>query len=451
MSSPKHFDVIVVGGGVSGFVAAAAASRNGAKTLLVERDGALGGTMTNALVGPMMTFHSGSEPLIRGIPQEVVKRLVALGASPGHVIDTTGYVKTVTPFDSEGLKLVAQRMVLESGAQILLNSWVQDVILEGNTLRGVTVLNKGGSEDLYGRVLIDASGDGDLAFRSGAPWAMGRENDHAVQPVSLMFKVGPVDPHAIKDHIFNHPEDFKMTAEGIQALQGQSHIAVNGFMQMLAQSITNGELSLNRDHVLFFSSSNPDEAVINMSRIAVSNPLDAWEMSRAELLGREQMAALLAFLQHHIPGFEKARILAAGSRVGVRESRRILGEYILTGEDILGGAHFPDAVLRYAYPIDLHPSITGESNEDRFLKSGEYYEIPYRCLVPLKVEQLLVAGRCISATHEAQGSLRTSPACMALGQAAGTAAALSIREESSPRNLSTALLQQVLRHQGVFI
>ena len=451
MSSPKNFDVIVVGGGVTGFVAATAASRNGAKTLLIERDGALGGTMTNALVGPMMTFHSGSEQLIRGIPQEVIDRLAALGASPGHVIDTTGYVKTVTPFDSEALKLVAQRMVLESGAEILLSSWMQDVILEGNTLRGVSVLNKGGSEKLYGRVLIDASGDGDLAFRSGAAWAMGRENDHAVQPVSLMFKVGPIEPEIIKDHILQHPEDFKMTPEGIRALQGQTHIAVNGFMQTLAQSIQNGELALNRDHVLFFSSNTPNEAVINMSRIAVADPLDAWEMSKAELLGREQMAALLTFLRNHIPGFGKARILAAGNRVGIRESRRILGEYILTGEDILRGVQFPDAVLRYAYPIDLHPSTAGERNEDRFLKSGDYYEIPYRCLVPLKVEQLLVAGRCISATHEAQGSLRTSPACMALGQAAGTAAALSIREETNPRRLSTGMLQQTLREQGVYI
>ena len=451
MNLQKSYDVIVVGGGVTGFVAATAASRNGAKTLLIERDGALGGTMTNAMVGPMMTFHSVNEQLIKGLAQEVVDWLVAIQASPGHIIDNTGYVKTVTPFDNEALKLVAQRMVLESGADILLNTWVQDVIMEENTLRGVVVFNKGGTEKLFGRVLIDASGDADIAFRSGAPWVMGRDIDQCVQPVSLMFKVGPIHIQAIKDHITNHADDFNMTPEGIQALKGQTHIAVNGFIKKLQQSIKSGELPLHRDHVLFFSANDPNEAVINMSRIAVVDPLNTWEMTKAELLGREQMFVLMAFLQKYIPGFEKAHILAAGNRVGVRETRRIIGEYILTGEDVLNGKHFPDAVMRNAYPIDIHPPTVGETNQDLFLKYGEYYEIPYRCLVPLKVEQLLVAGRCISATHEAQGSTRTSPACMALGQAAGTAAALSVREETNPRNLQSEKLQQTLRDQGVYI
>jgi hypothetical protein len=451
MTNNKNWDVIVVGGGVTGFVAATAAGRNGAKTLLIERDGSLGGTMANALVSPMMTFHSSKEQIIKGLAQEVVDRLIAIHASPGHVFDTTGYVKSVTPFDNEALKLIAQRMVLESGSELLLDTLVQDVIIEGDILRGVIVRHKGGIEELYGRVIIDSSGDADVAAKAGAPWEIGRESDKLVQPVSLMFKVGPIDLHKLKLHIINHPQDFDMTKEGINALAEQEFISINGFIDQLQKSIKDGELPLYRQHCLFFSTNHADEVLINMSRITNIDPLSAWDLTKAEVLGREQMFALMDFFQKYIPGFEKAHILSAGARVGVRESRRIIGEYVLTGEDITSGRHFSDAVVRNAYPIDIHAPTTHEPDVDGFLKVGEYYEIPYRCLVPLKVEQLLVAGRCISATHEAQGSTRISPTCMALGQAAGTAAALSIKEETNPRSLNPDTLQQTLRLQGVYI
>jgi hypothetical protein len=451
MSTNKNWDVIVVGGGMSGFVAATAAARNGSKTLLIERDGSLGGTMATNLVGPMMTFHSIDKQMIKGMAQEVVDRLIALGASPGHIVDNTGYVATVTPFENEALKLVAQRIVLESGAEILLDTWVQDVIMEENTIRGVTVFHKGGRENLYGRVVIDASGDGDVAFRSGAPYEMGRNEDKRVQPVSLMFRVGPIDMKLLKDYILAHPEEFRLNEDGIKALSTQEHIAVNGLIEKLQSYIKKEDLPIRRETVLFFSTGQANEIIINMSRIADINPLDAWSLTKAELLGREQMFALVQFLQKVVPGFGNIHLLAAGARVGVRESRRIMGEYVLTEEDVLGGKHFKDAVMRNSYPIDVHPPSPEEPQFDGFLKSGEYYEIPYRCLVPKKVEQLLVAGRCISATHEAQGSSRTSPACMALGQAAGTAAALSIQEETNPRLLNPDLLRQTLLSQGVYI
>ncbi len=297
MNMNKNWDVIVVGGGVTGVVAATAAARNGAKTLLIERDGSLGGTMATNLVGPMMTFHSFQNQMIKGMAQEVVNRLVALGASPGHIVDNTGYVATVTPFENEALKLVAQRMVLESGAEILLDTWVQDVIMEENTIRGLMVFHKGGSEALYGRVIIDTSGDGDVAFRAGAPYEMGRNLDHRVQPVSLMFRVGRIDLQVLKDYILAHPEEFDLNEEGTRAIRTQEHIAVNGFVEKLQNSIRKGDLPLHRESVLFFSTGQADEVIINMSRIADINPLDAWSLTKAELLGREQMYALLQFLK----------------------------------------------------------------------------------------------------------------------------------------------------------
>jgi hypothetical protein len=266
-----------------------------------------------------------------------------------------------------------------------------------------------------------------------------------------MFKVGPIDTQILREYILNHPEEFDMTPEGIRAIGEQDFFSVNGFIDKLQKSIREDEIPLSRESLLFFSTNYPDEVIVNTSRVSDINPLDIWELTKAEFLAREQIFALMSFLQKKIPGFEKAHIISAGSRVGVRESRRIIGEYILTAEDVLSGRHFPDAVVRNAYPIDIHAPTAEETNIDKFLRPGEYYEIPYRCLVPLKIEQLLVSGRCISTTHEAIGSTRTSPTCMALGQAAGTAAALSVKEETSPRALEPGVLRKTLIEQGVYL
>ncbi len=451
MAADKIWDVIVCGGGLTGVCAATAAARNQARTLLVEQTGVLGGTMTNNLVGPMMSFHSAKEQVIRGLAQEVVDRLIALGASPGHVIDNTGYVETVTPFDNEVLKLVAQRMVLESGAELLYHAHIEDVILQGQTIQGLVIRHKGGVEKLFGRVMIDSSGDADVAYLSGAPCEMGRASDGLVQPVSLMFKVGPVNLPAVMEYMRQHPDECCLGEKGTDAYLGQQVIAVCGFSALLQRSIQAGEIPLRREDVLFFSSGVPDEVTINMSRIAGVNPLDAWDLTRAEVVGREQVYAIMAFLRSKVIGFEKAHILSTGTGVGIRESRRVMGEYVLTQEDVLQNRHFADAILRNSYPIDIHASTPDDPYGGGFVEPGQFYEIPYRCLVPQKVEQLLVAGRCISTTHEAQGSIRTSPTCMAMGQAAGTAAALSIREETSPRNIKTDLVRQVLVQQGAFL
>jgi hypothetical protein len=405
--------------------------------------------MTNSLVGPMMTFHSSSEQVITGLAQELVDRLVAQRASPGHIFDTSGYVTTVTPFDHEGMKLVLQRMALESGVSVLLHTLVENVLVDGDQMRGIVVRHKGGVEELHARVVIDASGDGDVACQAGAPYEQGRPQDGLVQPVSLMFKMSGVDLETIKDYLISHPEVARLSPRGAQAYADQYLVAVCAFDEILQESIASGEVPFKRDEVLFFSTDNPSDVIVNMSRVQHINPVNAWELSRAELEAREQIHALSHFLQRRIPGFEHARMVTSGSRIGIRESRRILGDYILTAEDVINSRHFEDGIARSAYPIDIHAPDPSEKQVDSFLKQGESYEIPYRCLVPQKIENLLVTGRCISTTHEAQASTRVSPVCMALGQAAGTAAALSIRQGSSPRQLDTNLLRQTLISQKV--
>ncbi|MGC9348940.1 MAG: FAD-dependent oxidoreductase [Anaerolineae bacterium] len=450
----EAWDVIVVGGGVSGVVAATAAARNGARTLLIEKDGSLGGTMTMCLVGPMMTFHSATEQVIRGLAQEVVDRLVALKASPGHILDTTGYVATVTPFDAEALRLVAQRMVKEAGAEVLFHSTVVDVTKSDQELTGIVVQHRNGRALLQTEVVVDATGDADVAALAGAPCAFGRPKDGLVQPVSLMFKVGGWDKGSFTDYVTDHPEVLRLSREGIAAYQREPLVAVAGFEELLREAIVSGELGdLQREHVLFFNTHRPDEVIVNMSRVTGVDPRDAVSMSQAEVRGREQVFAIMDFLRRRVPGFSRARITGVGARVGVRESRRIVGEVVLTAEDVVGGRTWPDAIARSAYPIDIHsPTGAKEGSEaefkNDFLSEGITYDIPYRSLIPLEVDGLLATGRCISTTVEAHGATRVSPSCMAFGQAAGTAAALAVAAGVPPREVDVGELQATLVRQG---
>ena len=444
----KSYDVIVAGGGVAGVTAAVAAARNGARTLLVERHNCLGGTMAAGLVGPMMTFHDAlGRQVIAGLAQEIVDRLVALGASPGHIPDTSGYTSTITPFDAEALKLVAQRMVLEAGAEVLLHTYIAAPVVSDQAAAGIVVENKGGRETLGAAVVIDATGDADVAARAGAACAVGRPEDGLTQPASLMFRIVGVDLARLKAHAHAHPEDFRLGPDGPAGYDRQALIAVCGFWRAVRQAQAAGEFHVERDHVLFFSTHRPDEAIVNMSRVTRLQPLDPWALTRAELTAREQVFEILAFLRRHVPGLEQARLVASGAQIGVRESRRIVGEYVLTGDDCAGARKFPDAIARSAYPIDIHQP-DGQGNLDRFLPPGETYDVPYRCLVPRGIDGLLVAGRCISTDHQAHGSTRVSPTCMAFGQAAGTAAALAVRLGVSPRQVPVDELQALLRRQG---
>jgi len=455
----SQWDVIVVGGGVAGTTAAISAARNGASTLLIEKDACLGGTLTTCLVGPMMTFHSATEQVIRGLPQEIVDRLIELGASPGHVLDTSGYVATVTPFDAETLKLVAERMVREAGAEILYHTLLTAATVAGPSSRGgagrtLTATHRGTITELQAKVVIDATGDADVAARAGAPSDLGRPEDGLVQPVSLMFRVTGWDKESFTTYAIAHPDVLRLSRHGAEPYKTQPLIAVAGFSDVLREEMAAGHLGdLQREHVLFFNTHRPDEVTVNMSRVTAVNPLDAHSLTEAEVRAREQVFAIMDFLRRRIPGFRHARIAAVGSRVGVRESRRIIGDVVLTGDDIRRGRSWPDVIARSAYPIDIH-APTGRKDEaldeygDDFVSQGTTYQIPYRALLPRDTEHLLVAGRCISTTAEAHGATRVSPTCMATGQAAGTAAALAVHAGVTPRRIDIKDLQHTLRHQG---
>ena len=441
------YDVLVIGGGNAGCAAALAAARHGARTLLVERYGFLGGTATAAMVGPWMTFHSGNERIVGGIAQEIVERLMAMGGSPGHLHDSSDYVPTITPFDPELHKALLFEMMEESGVQLLLHGYFLDALRdERGGVRGARVATVGGPREFEGAVTIDASADAYVAAAAGVELQQGDERGR-VQPASLMFRLSHVDLEATAAYVRANPDEMRTT---IPPAERSAHAltAVAGLYELWNRARTRGDVTVPRELVSFFISPYPDEVSVNMTRVVDIDPLDPEDLTRAEIDARGQALELLAFFRRDVPGFANARIAATAAQIGIRESRRIVGVYTLTRDDVLSARTFEDAVARSAYPIDIHnPSGSGTTTQR--LPPGASYEIPYRCLVPAHVERLLVAGRCISTTHEALASTRLTPTVMTLGQAAGTAAALCAAEALAPRDVPAAELRASLIADGV--
>ena len=439
-------DVLVVGGGNAGCAAALAAARSGADVLLVERYGFLGGTATASMVGPGMTFHSGDDRIVGGIAQEIVERLVALGGSPGHLHDASDYVATITPFDPEIHKALLFDLMRESGVKLLLHAWFLDALLEGTRVAGARVATVGGTRTLRAARTIDATADAYVAAAAGVPTQQGDARGN-VQPASLMFRLSHVDRDALAAYVRRRPEQMRSSLKTHERTP-DALTAVAGLYELWDEARRSGEVTVPRELVSFFATPYDDEVTVNMTRVVNIDPLDPDDLTRAEVEARAQVMELLRFFRARVPGFADARIAATATQIGVRESRRIVGEYTLTADDVLNARTFPDAVARSSYPIDIHnPAGTGTATQR--LAPGASYEIPYRCLVPLFADDLLVAGRCISTTHEALASTRLTPTVMTLGQAAGTAAAISVAGGVSPRDIVTDRLRERLIADGV--
>lgn len=465
----REYDVLVVGGGNAGCAAALAAARHGAKTLLVERYGFLGGTATAAMVGPWMTFHSGSKRIVGGIAQEIVERLQRKGGSPGHVHDSSDYVSTITPFDPEIHKAVLFEMMQEAGVQLLLHAYflrtlmkpldfargpepvlssVEAIPQDETAVEGAVFATVAGERGYRARFTIDATADAYVAASAGVATQKGDERGR-VQPASLMFRLSHVDLSKTATYVRMHPDQMRTSLKAHERV-APAMTAVAGLYDLWNDALEHGEVGVPRELVSFFITPYPDEVTVNMTRVTDIDPLDPDDLTRAEVEARGQVMQLLAFFRSRVPGFENARIAATGTQIGIRESRRIVGEYTLTREDVLQGRHFEDAVARSAYPIDIHnPSGTGTTTHR--LAEGQSYEIPYRSMVPAHVDRLLVAGRCISTTHEALASTRLTPTVMTLGQAAGTAAALAKQTGERLSSIDVPKLRSLLMDDGVLL
>lgn len=444
--------VTVVGGGPAGVCAAIAAARNGANTLLIESGNCLGGMATLGQVNPFMTCYDkdGEQMIIRGLFEEIVERLIARGGAlhPGDIPTNsafTSYItvghKHVTPFDAELLKVVLDEMCTEAGVQVLFHTTFVSPVMQDNCLTGLVVMTKGGLRLVKTDMVIDCTGDADVACRSGVPCEMGDEASGRIQPVTMFFRIGNVDSAKVEADIARNRDNF-YRKDGVN---------YRSFHWRVAEARANGDWDLQRVSIGMFRGVREDEWNINTSRIMGVDATDPDQLSHAEIEGRQQVQQIFRFLKKYVPGCENAVLMSTPAHIGVRETRHIKGEYILKTEDVLQGALPEDSILLAANSIDVHGRFGPMSNEYVTVENGEYYGVPYRCLVPLKVENLLVAGRCVSATSEAAGAIRVMPPCMALGQAAGTAAAQAVKTHTTPRTLDVQALRQTLRQQGAFL
>ncbi len=428
----KHYNVIVIGGGPAGTVAAISAARLGQKVLLVESGNALGGAMHNMLVLPFMEYYTPirncKEPfeLARGIFSEIVDRNIEMMRD----LEGDGAYfarKPMSYFNEEYMKIVLSRMVREAGADVLYHARFHSAACEDNKITSIKVISRGEELTLEADTYIDCTGDAEVAYRAGFPTHLGREGDNLCQPMTLCFRLAGVD----KEKFFN--------SDNMRLMQ-----------QLYREAKLRGEISNPREDVLFFNTAHPNIIHLNTTRVVMHNPTDPMEISDAEEIVREQVYEMFRFFRKYVAGCEKATLLATAPHIGIRESRMIDGEYTLTQEDLLACTKFEDGIAACNYDIDIH-NPEGSGTTHYYFKDYTYYTIPYRCLVPKNSANLLVAGRCISSTHEAQASYRVIPYVCTLGEAAGVAATVAIKNGTTVKDADVAQIQAQLRAQGAFI
>jgi hypothetical protein len=434
----------VIGGGPAGIAAAVAAARNGARTRLVERFGFLGGNLTAGLVGPCMTSFSldGREQLIRGVFDEFVRRMEknggALHPSRTHAGDAyAGFIvyghDKVTPFEPEAAKTTALEMCREAGVDLRLHSFVADAVVRDGRVTGVVSVSKSGMEMLPAKVTVDCSADADVAAAAGVTTHYGRDSDGLAQPMTMFFRVSGVDDDTVERYARTHPDDFRM------------------FESIVTKARQEGRFPSPRRGVGMYKTLRPGVWRINTTRVLQRDGTDVVDLTAAELEGRDQVQALVSFFRESLPGFGQCELLDTAAMVGVRETRRIVGEYRLELSDLQTGRHFDDVVALCAYPVDIHDPTGSGGGVDESAGTANVYEIPYRSLVPRDVDGLLVAGRSISASHEALAAVRVMPPAFAMGEAAGTAASLAARSGTAPRKVDIAALHHALVDRGAYL
>lgn len=414
----KNYDVLVIGGGPGGVPAAVAAARAGARTLLVERYGFLGGMATAGLVNPFMGYWAGKRPVIAGIFAEMMDRLRAEGA----------LAKDNQTFDEEAYKFVLDDIVRESGADVLFHTTFVRCRTTAGRIESLELVSKGGPFEVSARIYVDASGDADVAASAGARVEMGRAEDGLCQPMTLCFRVAGIDRSQCPD--FGE----------LRKLLTKVYLGAKA----------RGAVTNPREDILTFKTLRDDVLHFNTTRVTGKSAIDPAELTAAEFEARRQARELVVLFRGEVPGFGNAYLQKAGLLIGVRESRRVMASYVLTMEDVVGARKFGDAIACSTYPVDIH-NPAGTGTVIRHLPPNEWYEIPYRCLVPEGQGNLLMASRSISATHEAHSSMRVMPVVAAIGQAAGTAAAMAVRTGIEPSKVAPRSLREALRAAGAFV
>ncbi len=413
----KRYDLAVIGGGFAGVAAALAAARAGARVLLVEKSNCLGGAAVNCLVNPFMRYWTEIDgtrvDLSAGIFREIRDRMEAL-----HAMEQKSFLE-------EELKYVLNEMVGEAGVDLLFHAYIFKAHCCGDRVERVSVVTRSGEMEIEADYFVDATGDAQLAYLAGCQTVLGRASDHLCQPMTLCFRLGNVDVDA-----------FYASRERLK----QAH----------AKSLAAGELINPREDILVFKTPIPNVLHFNTTRVVKKDPTDPEAFTEAEVIARKQVYEIYDFMKAHADGLEHSFLMMTAAEIGVRESRMIVGEYVLTEADCRGCVRFEDAIAACNYDIDIHnPEGTGTSHY--LFPAGAYYTIPYRSLIPKSVSNMLVAGRCISSDHGAQASYRIMPVVCCIGEAAGTAIGLAVAQACAVRDVNIGKLQQTLKNNGAYI
>lgn len=451
-----RYDVAVIGAGSAGVAAAVAAARNGARTVLVDAGPMAGGELVSGL--PLnAVLNARGEWVAGGVCREIIEACREMGGLVEPYFDWRSL--WLVCVDPEIMKIAVARLLRDAGVDLLLYTFAEDVVVADGSVEGVYVRNKNGRTLINAGLFVDCSGDGDIAALAGAPWEKGGSKGE-LQPVTMIFRMMGVDPEPLLDFVRKHPENVALgeclleprsKAECAEALyrQGVPSVFFDGKAPLVAEAVRRGELHPCGILAICPVSTARREVSLNTTRIANldATRTDALSMALPQLL--DQVWACARFLTARVPGFEKAAFSGIAPRIGIRETRRILGEYVLTGADVLSGRKRADGICKGAHELDVHGA--GAAHRREMIAEGGSYDVPFGCLLPRQTTNLLVAGRCLSATREAHGSARVMGTCMGMGQAAGTAAAMCAADGGSLRQISIPALRDRLSEQGAVL
>ncbi len=448
----RKYDVVVIGGGPGGIPAAIAASRNGAKVLLVEKNGYLGGNLTIGL--PLLGYlDKDGKPVTAGIAQELVDELKKRNSCTDHY--TCPMHNSITLYDHEIFKVVAFEMCLNADVEILLHTEIIDTTVENGKIKTVTLFGKGYHIEVEAAVYIDASGDGDMGYMAGATYNMGQKDTGALQPPTLMFTLGNVDTDKTIEFIASDPEQMRLcdTIEcdfdkyNAEFFRSNPHHVMVGLRKLFLELKAKGELPVDRDTLIYIKSLLPGEVHINSTRHLGINGSDVLDLTRSEIEGHLQIPKLVETLKKYVPGFENCYITQIYPSMGIRETRRFTGLCELTEEKIMVGDVPEDTVALGSYIIDIHEG----NGAGTIVKRIKPYGIPYGCTVSKDIDNLMFSGRCASLDAVVMSSARVMPTCMAIGEAAGVGAALAVRQNILPSQVDVKEVRNILRNANVIL
>lgn len=434
-------DVLVVGSGPSGLAAAISSAREGVETMLIERYGCLGGNLTAVGVEGIAWYRREGTVDVEGIGIEFEQRAKAMGASSPEPQSKSEAI------NAEMFKVVADTLVLEAGVKVLLHSWVIDVIMEGNVLSGVIIHNKSGRFAIWAKRIIDCTGDADLAVYSGAPWI--KTPREVMLPVTVMFSVIGVDRARFLEYVKENPTTYRDWGKNWDIQKGgkEDELFSPYLQKPFDQAREDGVIPKDMTSIggTWSTISEYGEATyLNMIHMTNYDGTDVWDLTRAEMDGRRQALLAIKAMNQYVPGFEKARLRNFGMTLGVRDTRKIIGKYNLTADDVQNQGRFEDTIGIFPEFIDGYGVLVLPT-------TGRYYQVPFGILVPQEVENLLVAGRCVAGDQISHASVRNMMCCTVTGQGAGVAAAVSVKDKVEVSRVNIQHVQKALRAQNVRI